>query len=280
MSDETAGASSSRSWKVWELVISLVLGAGVIGFLVAVAAPFAVEWIKQGLKDDAEGFVSGFWRILLVVVVGLACLAVLVVLLLTIFRKSWRANTWGRLRKWRPFTTTDRIKSERSEAVESYLASIERDALTKAQDRPKGAATGQLSAKAARGQINIPRGTSPMNPGGGFARTYESSIPLPRPRWGVFRKPDGDGKGQFVLMNSVERSVAKAVRLDEVLVGTFYFVSGAQWDDMSGRSMEEFQGRPDMDALHYGLQFRVTWYNENDEQLEQVVELPKESRLY
>jgi hypothetical protein len=108
----------------------------------------------------------------------------------------------------------------------------------------------------------------------------ESSIPLPLPRWGVFRKPNGDGKGQFVLVNSVEQSIAKVVRLDEVLVGTFYFVSGAQWDDMSGRSMEEFQGRPDVDALHFGLQFRVTWYNENNEQLEQIVELPKESRLY
>lgn len=96
------------------------------------------------------------------------------------------------------------------------------------------------------------------------------NLPAPDPRWRIYL-PDGE-EFVHVLENTVERSVAKEVRLES---DAFEFLDGAHWEDLSGKSKGDFSGRskqsqPDWQTT---TQFIVTWFNENNVKNSEVVYL-------
>ena len=85
-------------------------------------------------------------------------------------------------------------------------------------------------------------------------------IPLPRPRWSVAEadKP-GDGRN-YILRNSVPRSVAKEVHLDSD--SDFEIEDAGHWEELSGESIGSFRGSLLPSGWMNGVVFTISWYDE------------------
>lgn len=78
-----------------EVIWSVVVGAGIVGLLVAVSAPFIEDWIRDGVaKQGLDGFWAPILRWALVLFAGAAVVAMLGLLAVSVFRRSWRARIW------------------------------------------------------------------------------------------------------------------------------------------------------------------------------------------
>jgi len=106
------------------------------------------------------------------------------------------------------------------------------------------------------------------------------SLPRPDPRWGVYRNPNTNSRNDFFVVNLVPRSIAKEVRL-EVLRGSFHILDSGHWEDMSvpadeKNSIKPFKGFANAASLMYGIDFQISWYDENNKQHFAEVSLPEE----
>ncbi|WP_341956140.1 hypothetical protein [Microbacterium sp. LWH13-1.2] len=88
--------------------------------------------------------------------------------------------------------------------------------------------------------------------------------PLPLPRWMIAPAPSGK-RGEYVLRNSVPRSVAKEVRLEAE--AEFKIISAGHWKDLSGTeekgAVGEFVGVFTSQGETFGVRFLVGWYDEH-----------------
>lgn len=80
--------------------------------------------------------------------------------------------------------------------------------------------------------------------------------PVRKPRWAILQKPDGD----WTLANTSEGAVATVVTLDAP-PNQFTFYSAADWDDMSGVSVQGFRGLAVGAGVH--VAFTVEWNDVN-----------------
>jgi hypothetical protein len=84
------------------------------------------------------------------------------------------------------------------------------------------------------------------------------AVPLPTPRWSVHR---ADGEDTLVILhNSVDRSVAREVRLESA---NFDFHDGAHWEEISGVADGEFNGVANLTGYDKLVRFEISWYDEN-----------------
>lgn len=95
-------------------------------------------------------------------------------------------------------------------------------------------------------------------------------VPLPRPRWAVTFDDgsvtvDRDGMTEpFVLINRVERSVAREVRID-THPDYFRLTSAGHWADLSGEARGGFTGSRTANGQTYGITFTISWFDERGE---------------
>lgn len=96
-----------------------------MGLVVAVAGPFIVDWIREGVaKQGIDGFWTPILRVCLVALAGLALIGLMVLVAISVFRQTLRERTWTRLarlvRDVRP-VTSKRLRRDVSAAkVEGY----------------------------------------------------------------------------------------------------------------------------------------------------------------
>lgn len=96
-------------------------------------------------------------------------------------------------------------------------------------------------------------------------------LPLPEPRWSVYEDNTGDDS-DFVLRNSVDRSVALEVRVDPD--SDMRLVTGGHWPDVSGERVVRFSGIRTDRGRWWGVNIAVTWYDERHEQHHRDLNLP------
>lgn len=88
--------------------------------------------------------------------------------------------------------------------------------------------------------------------------------PLPQPRWMIAPAPS-EKRGEYVLRNSVPRSVAKEVRLEAE--AEFKIISAGHWKDLSGTEdkgkIGDFIGAFTSQGETFGVRFVVGWYDEH-----------------
>lgn len=189
-----------------------------------------------------------------------ALVAALAALVASIVKTSWRHKIWGsvaRLLDWirtLRITTTERVEKEYERGIDDGWAArdqeVNRDAQPKKGIAINFAATpGGQPRKALAGPP-----TPPIKP-----------LPSPTPRWRIYEsEPEGDGL-DFVVENSVERSVALEVRL-EASASYFEFYDGAHWAEASGVCTRAFRGKISSWARDRGgVDFDITWIDENGE---------------
>jgi hypothetical protein len=142
-------------------------------------------------------------------------------------------------------TTTNRIEREYERGVDEGWAGHEREV--------------EEETKLGR-EISI--FTTPRED---LKREAPAPRPAPKPRWRVYEsEPEGDGF-DFIVANSVERSVAQEVRL-EASASYFEFYDGAHWEDASGVCYRSFRGKISSWARDRGgVDFDITWLDENGE---------------
>ncbi|TPW78505.1 hypothetical protein [Schumannella sp. 10F1B-5-1] len=100
-------------------------------------------------------------------------------------------------------------------------------------------------------------------------------LPLPAPRWSIHEDNTGD-EMDFVLRNSVARSVALEVRIepDEDL----RLASAGHWENVSGENTASFAGSLSDRGYEHGVRFFVSWYDEMHSARTEWVELPGHGR--
>ncbi|OAN29121.1 hypothetical protein A4X17_05975 [Plantibacter sp. H53] len=86
----------------------------------------------------------------------------------------------------------------------------------------------------------------------------ERAAPVYPPRWNAVRDRTG-GRTDFVLTNSADQSVAKHVVLQHPAGSDLRFISGAAWDDLSGKNAAVFEALVTDEGWAFGVQVWVYW---------------------
>lgn len=227
------------------------------------------------------------WRVAVIVA---AVIAAATFLLTSLISKQLRTIIWGRLGSWLKrislrLTTVKRQEAAARAAGQRAVLAARNDAQKTgyklAVDRLKPSMEEsakkikQVTADRDRLQIELDDFRESVKWRGQTYATPNPSIPLPEPRWAVVVE-DGSRESELVLrlINRVKRSYAKEVRL-EVLEKFFTFTSGAQWEDMSGESSEEFTGTVTRAGMHEGVPFQVSWYTPEGANRVETAKLPR-----
>lgn len=96
------------------------------------------------------------------------------------------------------------------------------------------------------------------------------SPPLPLPRWRLIDPRNRDDAhledGKFLILNLVEGSVAKNVRLDNDGAGYFDFKDGASWPQISAGDMWTFEGEIARTDRAGEVRLKLTWLDEENRQ--------------
>lgn len=170
---------------------------------------------------------------------------VLTGLVLSIFRESWRRNTWGRIGKglrWLTTlraTTTVRQEASRSRAFEEGR-----------KDRQS-----ELDEQIARAQ-KVP-----------------TNAPHIRARWDITPTVSGDASA-FKIENTAMESVAKGVGI-EVDPMLYTITSAADWEEMLGGDHQFFFGKlTDKGRRTKEIAVTVTWTNVSGERKSEDHPLP------
>jgi hypothetical protein len=112
-----------------------------------------------------------------------------------------------------------------------------------------------------------------------MVRSLNTELPGPRhrPRWRLYRSglPEMQKSGQqYTLKNLVENSAAFRVRVDSPSYA-FNFLTGAAWDDLSGTSVGKFEGYFTGWAETHGVEFRVSWIDDEGTEYTETQSLPR-----
>lgn len=98
-------------------------------------------------------------------------------------------------------------------------------------------------------------------------RKAKAALPRPVPRWRIYQ--DQEQHDVFYLKNSVDRSVAREVRLESQ---NLEFLDGAHWEDASGGSLNAFQAAIiNTYSNTTEIQVKVSWYDHDDDHVWEVV---------
>lgn len=199
------------------------------------------------------------------------------------FSKTFRKGTWGQLVRFRRWLGSIRLMTTRSLAEQ--IAQAERRGSQRALDHLGPAiaedsgdindlhdalAAAQFERVRIEGERDavrdaletMKRRPPPLRPPD---EREPERLPLPLPRWSVYYPDEADiypGVTNLMLRNSVDRSIAREVRLEHH-GDAFTFESGAHWAQMNGTSTEEFIGVVSELGEFYGVHFEVSWYDEN-----------------
>lgn len=186
-------------------------------------------------------------------------IAVVVFLLLSVFRARLREMIWKRpavyLWSLRPVShrALDREIADGRQRVRAIAHGEALKILESAEeDRNRQQAIQRLGETLGRIHENLPfASTDPAYADMQFEELpeelradYVPSTPRPEPRF--FIRPPGEGSAQmaqWTLENRIERSSARNVRIEQGRKGRFAFNDGAFWDEMSGRDSVTFEGR-------------------------------------
>lgn len=116
-----------RKSLVRDVLISVVLGAGVMGLAVAVAGPFIVDWIRAGVEEQG---IEGFWlpigRVVVAILLVLAVGAVVVLVAMSVVFRTWRQRIWQRLFGWLGGLRVTTLASRRRSRTEAERAGYSR----------------------------------------------------------------------------------------------------------------------------------------------------------
>lgn len=97
----TDDAASRKSTLLRDIVVSGVIITGVIGLVVAVAAPFIVDWIRDGVQaQGAEAFWVPIGRTAHTFGLAAALVTLLVLIAISVVSKKWKDRIWRRPFKW------------------------------------------------------------------------------------------------------------------------------------------------------------------------------------
>lgn len=284
-----------------EILISVVLGAGVFGVVATVAGQFIVDWIREGV--ETQGF-EGFWGPILLVVLGaLAVIAIFALLIVSIIsprgRERWAGfGKW--LWSWRPVSyrrhrreltqqneamlaevgsvagavseneaSTDKVAKWAYDAIEKVRLSIPDvtlELLKQMQESKKSIEELRTSVdqleKPKRGEVTVDCEASKR----AAAASLQPAPPLPRPRWHASpdNVPDLD---QYVIQNMVPRSVAREVRVEAV--EAMDIIDAGHWEDLSTNGPTggtgTFIGVVNQRGRMNHVEIVISWYDEKGE---------------
>lgn len=109
------------------------------------------------------------------------------------------------------------------------------------------------------------------------ASAMSPRLPLPAPRWRIDRESDDPTGETYNIVNSIERSVAREVRVNDSHDdygepnGVATILDGGHFEDLSGRSSGTFRARLGSRTRQGGGTLSVTWYDENNAQQHEYV---------
>lgn len=96
--------------------------------------------------------------------------------------------------------------------------------------------------------------------------------PIKRARWAIVWDREA-GRDVYQIANFAKGSTARHVSIDADS-SLFTFLSAADWDDLEGESrVGEFQGVTTSNGDTLGVDFTVTWTDENGDRQEAIVRL-------
>jgi hypothetical protein len=104
------------------------------------------------------------------------------------------------------------------------------------------------------------------------ARPGASKLPRPAPRWRIYADEDEPDGLDFLIANTVPRSVAREVRIEpdedmEVL-------DAGHWEDLSGSAIGNFRAEVTPNGIDYGVNITITWYDDQNQQRTTAVRVP------
>lgn len=291
MSDAAPHKSLAR-----DIIISVIAASGVMAFIVAVAAQFAIDWIREGVETQG---LEGFWfPIVVTLLIVLAVGTVLVLLALSVLRPRWRMRVWapfiGRVRAILPVTTlrfenelvalegSDRILREQAQSksasdsaermaeakrVDAALSEVRESIpkvlvtlLTPFIDDKKSMAKELANLRAEVESLKKEwKGAAP-----------QPSVPSPAPRWRLTditsEKSRNSGVSRFRIENLIPGSVVRNARMDNApdTYGRFRFDDAAYWGELTGPAVGEFIGAVEGTDESGDVYMRLSWLREDN----------------
>lgn len=210
-------------------------------------------------------------------VVGIA----VVLLLMSFFIKAWRTAVWGwggRLARWlwesRPVSHRQHL-----EALKELRASVTQDVKDIASSTARKALNEKRSLDTSIQQL-VTRQGAPEGSSSPSSAATPKKPPLPEPRWRIERVESDSSNRTFELFNSVERSVALEVRVDDgedwngQPNGVAFILEDGHFQDLSGKASGQFRADFSQEARYGGGSLQVSWYDENAEKQYEYVRVP------
>ncbi len=223
-----------------EVFWSVVVGAGIIGLLVAVSAPFMEDWIRDGVaKQGIDGFWAPILRWALVLFVGAVVVALLVLLAVSVFRRSWRERIWLPLGRLVRDTWPVRSITHRRAVAAADTAGYARRS----------------------GEVDSERESAP------------------RPAWRI-RYGDGHFGAANIhwLYNWGHdvRDVSLTCDREFFELDGEAFFGGSWGSGVGGATGKQFHGVPTVKGLAEGVDFTATWFDANGDEQHATVHVPPE----
>ncbi|MDQ0894513.1 hypothetical protein [Agromyces ramosus] len=253
-----------------ELLIGAVLGA-ILGWPITRALD---EWAAESQLP--------WWAYLVGTGIGIA----FVLFVMTFIIKAWRVSIWGwvgRLAKWLWDSRPVSLRRHRRD-IERVMKSLIAPILEQSREiaREEIASSKMLEdakAEYARAMTDIAQKIAQRRVNGTVAAAASSSkmIPLPAPRWHIQRVESDEHSDTFTLINSVERSVAREVRVDDSHDyngepnGVATILEGGHFEDLSGKASGDFRAEFSPSARQGGGTLDVTWYDDDGEKHHEYV---------
>lgn len=261
----TESADSSRSHTPVELIVGGVIGA-VLGWPIGRALD---AWV-----GDNE---MPWWMYLVGAAIGIAA----VLFIMTFFIKRWRTAAWGWLGRLAKWSWDSRPVSQRKHrtALEEHRKAVLRDTQRLAKIAVKDAIEERKRIDASIQQLATTL-SSQGRTAPGAAAEQPKAPPLPTPRWRIRRDESDESCETFTLINSVERSIAREVRVDDSHDyngepnGVATILEGGHFEDLSGKASGDFRAEFSSRSRQSGGSLDVTWYDENAEKQHEYLVVP------
>lgn len=210
-----------------------------------------------------------------------ASVAVLVFVILSLFRARLRETIWKRPARWfaglRITTAKQRLAEVSRAKSKAHIAAnnAAKDLIAKAEGLAAEATRQNvdLNEENADLALKIFERTQLINALQASARGGESNaLPRPDPRWRVYAEEDSADGSDFILMNSVPRSVAREVRIEAD--DDMEILDAGHWEDLSGDIIGSFRGTVTSRGWDYGVRIHIMWFDEKNERRSASVHLP------